>query len=549
MNSWIENQDLDQIYDVIQIGYGPVSEISAIMLARKGHRVAVFERWTERYSLPRAVCIDHEIYRVLAAIGMRDQLPAVSHPAPPYRWFNAEWRELLHIDWSAESISGGTEVNFVHQPTLEAMFDVAASMHPNIEVNLGWEVEQVSQSPDWAEVTVRHVATGERRTVRARYIIGADGANSMVREAIGGVQEDRGFEADWLVVDILPNEGVVLDLPAAAQYCNPERPTTIVPAGVSNGRYYRRWEFMRMPGETREALESEAMVWQMLAPWVNQEQARIVRHKIYTFRSLIAETWRSGRLLIAGDAAHIMPPFMGQGMCAGLRDAWNLAWKLDLVLRGQARDSLLDTYQAERKPHASDVVDLSMYMGKVICIPDPELAARRDQAFFDGTMPPPPAYPALSAGMLDLGSDGATVSPAGLLGPHGQVRRQGQLGRYDDLVAPGFTLLLHSAAEYHALSVASYETLMSLNAEVLYLSPDNSIPAAIIDIDGKYAAFMKKHEVCALLMRPDFHIYGGARETQHIGDLVAHLAADMARFGYRAQPGLQSSHRLDTMAG
>ncbi|MFD2272336.1 FAD-dependent monooxygenase [Undibacterium arcticum] len=213
-------------------------------------------------------------------------------------------------------------------------------------------------------------------------MIGADGANSLVRAAIGSSQEDRGFEADWLVIDLLPNEGVTLDIPPAAQYCNPARPTTIVPAGIRDGRYYRRWEFMRMPGESREDLENETMAWRLLEPWVKPDQAVIVRHKVYTFRSLIADTWRKNRLIIAGDAAHVMPPFMGQGMCAGLRDDWNLAWKLNLILTGQADGSLLDTYQIERRPHASDIIDLSMYLGKVICIPDPEAAARRDKAFF-----------------------------------------------------------------------------------------------------------------------------------------------------------------------
>ena len=116
-------QDQHDFFDVAIIGYGPVSEIMALALARQGRSVAIFERWQERYPLPRAVCIDHEIYRVLCALGMRDQLPAVSHAGPWYRWFNAEWKELLAIDWSAESISGGPEVNFVHQPTLESMFD------------------------------------------------------------------------------------------------------------------------------------------------------------------------------------------------------------------------------------------------------------------------------------------------------------------------------------------------------------------------------------------------------------------------------------------
>lgn len=540
MNHTASDNISGKMYDVIQIGYGPVSEISAVMLARQGHSVAVFERWSERYPLPRAVCIDHEIYRVLAAIGLRDQLPGVSHPAPPYRWFNAEWKELLHIDWSAESISGGTEVNFVHQPTLETMFDNAARSYREIEVNLGWEVTQVRQTKEYAEVTAHNIASGAVRTARARYLIGADGANSMVRSAIGSGQQDRGFEADWLVIDLAPNDGVQLDIPAAAQYCNPARPTTIVPAGVCNGRYYRRWEFMRMPGESRADLENEATAWKLLAPWVAPHQASILRHKVYTFRSLIADTWRNGRLLIAGDAAHVMPPFMGQGMCAGLRDAWNLSWKLNLVLNGQADDRLLDTYQAERHPHASDIIDLSMYLGKVICIPDAEAAARRDRAFFERTMAPPPPFPRLSAGLLDRDESGAPAAPAGLLSPHGTVRHRGRTGRYDDVAGLGFRLVLRHADLLGALAPEATHALASLDCKVVYLHDGASQGGGTLagieveELDAKFGPFMDRHSLLAMLVRPDFYLYGGTSHADGIGALVARLASDMA--GYRATP-------------
>ena len=149
-----------ELYDVVLVGYGPVAEVLAVLLGRQGRRVAIFERWPERYNLPRAVCIDHEIYRMLSAIGMGAALPAVSHPAPPYRWFSADWQELLGIDWSAESISGGPEVHFVHQPTLEAMFDEQVRAQSTVEVNLGWEVKQVTQTADHAELTAEDRAAG-----------------------------------------------------------------------------------------------------------------------------------------------------------------------------------------------------------------------------------------------------------------------------------------------------------------------------------------------------------------------------------------------------
>jgi 3-(3-hydroxy-phenyl)propionate hydroxylase/flavoprotein hydroxylase len=513
------------IYDVIQIGYGPVSQVLALMLARQGRRIAIFERWTSRYSLPRAVCIDHEMFRMLGTLGLRDKLPKISHPAPPYRWFNADWRELLHIDWSKEAISGGTEVNFVHQPTLEEMLDGEVSAQPGVALNLGWEAIAVDQAVDYAEVTIRQTATGTERTVRGRYLIGLDGANSIVRKSIGARQEDLGFNADWLVIDILPHENAALDIPPAAQWCNPERPTTIVPAGIRDGRYYRRWEFMRLPHETVGELEVDAVAWKLLEPWVKPHQATMVRNKVYSFRSLIAEGWRDRRIMIAGDAAHVMPPFMGQGMCSGLRDDWNLAWKLNLVLNNEADPLLLDSYERERRPHVKDIIELSMYLGKVICIPDAALAAQRDRDFFEGTALPPPPFPHLIDGFLDFQPDGAIRAPAGELSPHGRVRQGSREGWFDDVIGTGFVLIsidpqmpAHLVGRPRGL-IACLDLKLALLCEA-----GTGSPGQTIDLDGKYHAFMRAHDVTSMIVRPDFYLFGAATTTRDLMALIERLA-------------------------
>ena len=218
-------------YDVVQIGYGPVSQVLALMLGRLGYRVAVVERWTEPYVLPRAVCIDHEAARILHAIGLGEGLAKVSQPAPAYQWFNAAWEKLLSIDWSAESISGGPEVNFVHQPSLEAEFRAEVSRLANVDLLLGWEFVGQTDHGDYVEVSLRAVEGTATRTLRSRFLIGADGANSAVRESLGIGREDRGFQADWLIADMKLKPGVTLDIPDCGQYCNPARPTTIVPGG------------------------------------------------------------------------------------------------------------------------------------------------------------------------------------------------------------------------------------------------------------------------------------------------------------------------------
>ena len=532
----------ETMHDVVQIGYGPVSQVLALMLGRQGHRVAVVERWSEPYSLPRAVCIDHEAARMLHAIGVGDGLARVSRPAPLYQWFNAEWEELLCLDWSADSISGGPEVNFVHQPSLEAEFRTKVREQPSVELNLGWELEGFTDHGNHVEVRLQELQGARTRTLRTRYLVGVDGANSMVRESLGIGREDIGFQADWLVVDMKLHPGVKLDIPDCGQYCNPERPTTMVPGGVQDGRVCRRWEFMRLPGETREELQDEAHVWELLGKWVRPDQAELVRHTIYTFRSLVAETWRKGRVLIAGDAAHTMPPFMGQGMCAGIRDAWNLSWKLDRILRGEAGDELLDSYTAERKPHVNGVIDAAVYLGRVICIADPAEAAERDQAFKTGTAEPFPPFPHLTAGLI---AQGAPM--AGLLSPHGTVRWRGREGRWDDVVGLGFCVVLRDADPADVLRPDQMRALAGLGAHVVGISaaPRGDL---VVDIDGKYGAFLDIHSSAALVIRPDFYIFGGALDASSLPVLVDALLAALEGSGFRLPAEAARVHRDEQVA-
>lgn len=515
-------------YDVIQVGYGPVSEGLALMLGRQGRRVAVCERWLERYPLPRAVCVDHELYRVLTANGLGEVLPKVTQPGPLYQWFNSEWKELLTIDWAKPSISGGVEVNFVHQPTLERALDDAVRDQPGVDLFLGREVIAVHQDADCATVIVRG-EDGAERLLTARFVIGCDGANSLVRTAIGSGQEDRGFEADWLVIDVLLKPGVTIEqlgIPAAGQYCNPTRPTTIVPAGISEDRTYRRWEFMRMPGETNAELEREERVWELLSPWAGPDDVELVRHKVYNFRSLLATRWRDRRLLIAGDAAHVMPPFMGQGMCSGLRDAWNLAWKLGLVLDGSADDRLLDSYEIERRPHVSQLIDLSIYLGKVICVPDPAAAEARDAGFFEGTALPPPPFPHLTAGLLFRPEGGAPQPGAGLLSPHVDVAIDGRLERLDEIDGGGGFLLVRRDPAATPLSAI----LPGLAVRTVVLGDGSGLAH---DADGRLDAFLTDQGWSAMIVRPDFYIYGGASTDESLARLAAALADDLARVGIR----------------
>lgn len=518
-------------FDVVQVGYGPVSQTLALILGRQGRKVLVCERWQQRYPLPRAVCVDHEIYRVLSANGMGDVLPSVTERGPLYQWFNADWKKLIEIDWSADSISGGPEVNFVHQPTLEEALDKAVADQPTVETWLGWEAQEVRQDADRATVVLRHVESGEVREVESRYVVGCDGANSLVRQAIGGEREDRGFEADWLVIDVLLKPGVTIEklgIPAAGQYCNPARPTTIVPAGVRQGRTYRRWEFMRLPGEAIDELEREESVWNLLKPWAGPDDVELVRHKVYNFRSLIASQWRDGRLLLAGDAAHVMPPFMGQGMCAGMRDACNLGWKLALLLDGKSDDRLLDTYQPERKPHVSQIVDMSIYLGKVICIPDEAAAAERDEAFFCGNVEPMPPFPCMTDGLIHREDDGSVSPGAGLLSPHVSISGSGFNGRLDVLTGIGFVAIGRGFDP-----LANIDADLRAACDIIGLKSVMLGEGGMKDCDGRIGTFLDENGWTSMIVRPDYTVYGGAGAPSGFAALAADLVRDLANAGVR----------------
>jgi 3-(3-hydroxy-phenyl)propionate hydroxylase len=315
-------------FDCIVVGAGPTGAVLAGVLAQRGWRVLVVERERDVYPVPRAVHMDHEIVRVLQEVGVLNRLLPKMSAVTEYRFENAAGELLLHNEVRrGDSLSGFEPSYMFVQPELESVLRKRLTELTSVTTWYGAAVVHVAARADGVDVDVLRSGDVAPTPVRGRYVVGCDGASSTVRQRLDIDVEDLGFDEPWVVVDTKIRASIGLSEHVAYQFCIPERPTTCVPAGP--GR--RRWEFMLLPGESRESMTRET-IWRLLAPWGDETTLELVRVAVYRFHALIAREWRRGRVLLAGDAAHQMPPFMGQGMCSGVRDAANLAWKLDLVL-------------------------------------------------------------------------------------------------------------------------------------------------------------------------------------------------------------------------
>ncbi len=503
--------------DVAIVGYGPTGQTLALLLGRLGRKVVVVDRWPNLYPLPRAVHFDHEAARILQACGAIEDVNRVIDQIDTYQWRNADREMLLELDWRGDGPSGWPVSNIFSQPELEAVLDRHVKALANVEVRQGWSARALAQDDAGVRIEVERGemrdgqwrAAGETGTLRARYVVGCDGANSFVRRALGVAMHDLGFLFDWLVVDVKPREKREWN-PKTWQLCDPKRPTTLVPGGP--GR--RRWEFMLLPGETAADMNKREVAWRLLEPWgMTPETAELERHAVYTFRAQWAERWREGRVLLAGDAAHLMPPFAGQGMCSGMRDSVALAWRLDAVLRGIAPDSLLDSYGPERSGHVQEMIGFSVELGKVICITDAEAARGRDAAMIAAQQdpayrPPPPPQPRLGPGLWSEGAPGA-----GLLGVQAPVDIDGRRGLFDDVVGLRFAVIARDRATLDGLSDTSRAALARWSAALIDLSSG-------VDVTGAYRAWLDQLGCAAAFVRPDFYLQGGARDAKDLDRLI-----------------------------
>ncbi|MGE5640045.1 MAG: bifunctional 3-(3-hydroxy-phenyl)propionate/3-hydroxycinnamic acid hydroxylase [Clostridia bacterium] len=471
-------------FEVCVVGFGPTGATLAALLGQAGVRTLVVDKSREVYDKPRAFALDHEIMRVFQNLGLAAAVAPHTAPFTPSEYYGADGRLIKRLGSVPPPYPLGWPPNMVfNQPAVEAVLRQGAAAHPSVEIRLGEELKGFSASSSEVEIEL------SRSKETATYLVGCDGAASFVRQKLGIAHEDLGFDEPWLVVDLVVDDAALAKLPKVSiQYCEPARPATYL-VGPGN---HRRWEIMLLPGEDGAALAQAPQVWQLLSRWLKPNDAQLWRAASYRFHALVASRWRNGPVFLAGDAAHQQPPFTGQGMCQGIRDAANLAWKLKHSI-SSGRSGLLETYEQERKPHVRRLTSTIKEIGRLICERDPVAARARDERLIGEaggevrTVPRQSLIPGLEAGFLSPLAHAAN----GTLFPQPRLR-DGRL--LDDAAARDFQVFRKN----DFLKNGKYE-----------------------EAEGVSAAWFERHGCMAALVRPDHYVYGVARNERELEEQKA----------------------------
>jgi 3-(3-hydroxy-phenyl)propionate hydroxylase len=495
---------------VLVAGAGPTGLAVANLLGAAGVPVLLAERNATISDLPRAVSLDDESLRTFQRCGLAREAYAIVAQGTGTKYYGADGRPLVYQRAPARPPLGHPSKSFFSQPELERVLLDGLDRYPHVDVRFTTEVTAHEiVAADQVRVTLRG-AGGDEQVVSARFAVACDGGRSPIRERLGIAMHGKSLGEPWIVIDTLGDHH---DERYAMHHCDPRRPYVIVVG--RNGRC--RYELKLLPGEDPEAMCRPAEVARLLAPFRQITPEQLERCIVYTFHALIAERWRAGPVLLAGDAAHMMPPFAGQGLNSGIRDAANLSWKLAAVLDGRAHDRLLDTYELERRPHAEATVALSALLGRLLMGGGRSVARIRDAALrtavrigplgrylTEGRYKP---QPHLRAGAIVSGGYEDVV---GRMLPQPDVLlADGRRVALDEVLGDGYALLGVGARETPGLPDATAWPWATLAPTVVTLMLDDRHPRTgvdgieIADLDGSLIELLGRYRAHTVLVRPD----------------------------------------------
>ena len=495
-------------YDVAVIGYGPTGATAANLLGRLGLNVVVIERDHDVYGRARAISTDEEVMRIWQSVGLADRLQQDMLPNRPLAWVDADGVSFIETIMTPRGC-GHPAQQFLYQPAVDHVLREGVARFGNVELLLEHECLRAVNNESWVELMLADLRTDTFQRLRASYVVAADGGSSPTRGLLGVGYTGRTYTERWVVIDT----EVIREWDGHDRlrfHCNPKRPTVDCPTPLG----HHRWEYPARAGEDEKKLVTDEAVWEVLREQgITEDQVKILRAVIYSHHVRVADRWRVGRIFLAGDAAHAMPPWIGQGMSAGVRDAANLCWKLAAVLRGQAADALLDSYQTERKPHVTEVTRRAVRTGRLITERRKSLVWLRNHLLRNLTRLP--GVLAIAEKLIWIPDahypDGFFATDA-----HAAVGWQlpqpwvtdatGERLRLDDVVAGRWAVLHFGAA------LAGADRWERLGAISVSVAGRGSQPAAgaIRDDDGTLTRWLRRKKADAVVLRPDGFIYAAA---------------------------------------
>lgn len=529
---------------MVIVGAGPVGLMTANLLGTYGVEVIVLDQSEAIINYPRGVGMDDECLRAYQTVGLAQDVLPHTTPNQWLRFVTKKGRCFASVEPRTDEF-GWPRRNAFIQPLADQVLFNGTKRFPNVSVLFSHLLESFEESGDGVRVTA--TVAGRKTVISANLLIGCDGGRSTVRKLLGVDFDGKTESTQWLVVDM---EEDPIGTPNAYLHCDPARPyvSICLPHGI------RRLEFMLMPGETEEEIVRPERFNALLAKVLEHpEKAKIMRRRVYTHHARLASTFRKGRVLLGGDAAHLMPVWQGQGYNSGIRDAVNMSWKIAAVLKGQAEPALLDTYDRERRPHARSMIDISTLAGKIFSPTNPVAAKMRDVGLSAlNTWPPAKRYiMQMRFKPMPTYDDGAVVPTTGGDSPIGRMFIQppvltadGRECLLDDAIGPWFALLSWGVDPNLVIDEEAREIWKRLGAQCFVVRPPAELRHAcgdmegtrtLGDVSGRLKSWFDSSPASIVVLRPDRFVAAIA-SPQSLSGVTRSFAAAASLAGHDARP-------------